>query len=252
MQKRDQAEAGPHTRIALLHKDTVATLSHALHKARARRVIDLGCGDGTIAAALAAEGFSLTGVDPSAGMIATARKHFPDMDFLCGRAEELPQGLPRFDAAYFVNALHHVPEGAMEAALMGAVNAVGGQGVVLVIEPLAQGSFFRAMRPVEDETRVRARAETAIESLISDGRLMLRDLSRWNRESRFHGLEDFVQYLARVLPERAEIARRNEAALARAWRDNLRSAEGMAVLVQPMVCWTLAAGPAARPEGARS
>ncbi|OWJ77084.1 hypothetical protein CDV53_06995 [Haematobacter missouriensis] len=124
---------------------------------------------------------------------------------------------------------------------MGAISTIRSKGILLVIEPLAQGSFFRAMRPIEDETRIRAQAASAVETLISEDKAILRDLRRWNRENHFTGLPDFIGYLARVLPERAEIARRNEAALARAWRDNIHSVGGMAVLIQPMVCWTLTA-----------
>lgn len=46
------------------------------------RVLEIGCGHGRpIAAALAAAGQSVTGIDPSAQMIAEARKAAPDQDF---------------------------------------------------------------------------------------------------------------------------------------------------------------------------
>lgn len=229
--------------------DTLAVLSSALLKARARQVIDLGCGEGVIAQALTEAGFQVTGVDPAAEAIERARRRVPGARFLCTGAEALPDDLPPFDAAFFVNALHHVPEPAMATALLGAVAAVRPGGIVVVIEPLAQGSFFRAMRPVEDETRIRAKAARTIETLLSRGQILLRDLRRWNRESRFAGLQDFVEHLSRVAPERAALAVRNEAALARAWRDNIRSSDGMAVLVQPMICWTLTGPEQKDPKG---
>lgn len=221
--------------------NTLSVLTSAFANCGARRILDIGCGDGTIAAELHGLGFSVTGIDPSAEALARARQRLPTAEFHRASAEALPADLGSFDAACFVNSLHHVAPGQMQAALLAAISAVRPRAIVLVIEPLAQGNFFRAMRPVEDETLVRAQATRAIETLISSGRVALRDFRRWNRENQFTGLDDFIAYLARVLPERAEIARKNEAALARAWRDNIRSIDGMAALIQPMVCWTLSA-----------
>jgi len=221
--------------------DTLSVLRSALAESDARRILDIGCGDGALAAALQADGYTLTGIDPSAEALELARQRVPAARFHLAAAEALPEDLGHFDAAYFVNSLHHVRADQMQTALLGAISAVAPRGIVLVIEPLAQGSFFRAMRPVEDETEIRAQAVQAVETLISDKRIVLRDLRRWNRENHFTGLEDFIAYLARVLPERAKVARRNEAALARAWRDNIRSIDGRAALIQPMICWTLAA-----------
>lgn len=232
--------AGLRAQARQVNSDTAGVLVSTLRAAGARQVLDLGCGDGSVTALLAEAGFEMTGLDPSPEALRKAAARLPGVRFVEGRAEALPPGLGPFDAACFVNALHHVRSEAMPAALLGAFTALRPGGVLLVIEPLAQGSFFRAMRPVEDETRIRAEAAAAIEALISAGRIVLRDLRRWNRESGFADLEDFVAHLARVDPERAELARRNGPALARAWRDNIVSRDGRAVLVQPLIGWTLA------------
>ncbi len=221
--------------------DTLSVLLIALNDFGARSVLDLGCGDGAIARQLAEKGLAVTGVDPSEDALARARIAAPDIDFICGRAEALPPDLPRTDAAIFVNTLHHVPSGSMADALLGAVGAVRDGGGVLVIEPMAQGSFFRAMHPVDDERAARAEAHQTIDRLISTERIALRALRRWNRENCFKDLDEFVGYLSRTSPKRAGTAARNEARLARAWRNNIRSQDGMAVLIQPMICWTLTA-----------
>jgi ubiquinone/menaquinone biosynthesis C-methylase UbiE len=54
-----------------------------------------------------------------------------------------------------VNALHHVPETAMRAALREATWVLKPRGVLIVIEPLPTGNFFEALHLVEDETIVR-------------------------------------------------------------------------------------------------
>lgn len=223
------------------HADSVTVLVESLHAAEARQVLDLGCGDGRIAQVLLAKGFQVTGIDPFSDALEQARQCAPQGRFVCAEAQSLPADLTGFDAAFFVNALHHVPVTQMRMALRSALAAVRPGGVVLVIEPLAQGSFFRAMRPVEDETDIRAEASRAIEAMVSDGEATLLDLRRWNRDTRFGGLDDFVDYLSRASSQRAALAAQNATALARAWRDNIRSDDGKAVLIQPMVCWTLTA-----------
>lgn len=233
------ADAGQIGAARQASASTLSILTSALVDHGARRILDIGCGDGTITGLLDQQGFCVAGIDPSRKALQQAQQNLPHMQFHCAAAEAMPSDLGRFEAAYFVNSLHHVAPDQMRAALLAAMSVVEPNGIVLVVEPLAQGSFYRAMRPVEDETHIRALATDAIEGLISSRRVVLRDLRRWNRESHFVGLDDFIAYLARVLPERADIARNNKAALARAWRDNILSMAGMAVLVQPMICWTL-------------
>jgi ubiquinone/menaquinone biosynthesis C-methylase UbiE len=58
---------------------------------RGRRVLDLGCGTGRLAAALAQRGAKVWGVDPSAEMLAQARASVgPRVGLKQGRAEALP------------------------------------------------------------------------------------------------------------------------------------------------------------------
>lgn len=237
--RRDEPAAAPPGVTAQV--DAVLILTEALKAVGARDVLDVGCGEGGVARALSRRGFRVTGIDPSIAAVARAAQRVPSARFLCAQAEQLPAGLPAFDAAIFVNSLHHIVEGAMPGALLQAAAVLRPGGRLVVIEPLAQGSFFRIMQPIEDETHIRALARQAVERLILNHRLILHDLRHWSQESRFAGLEDFVGYLARVSPERAEAAARNRSQLARAWRDNIRSRDGMAVLTQPMICWSLSA-----------
>jgi SAM-dependent methyltransferase len=220
--------------------DTVGFLVSALRDLGARSVIDMGCGDGAIAEALAGKGFDVTGVEPAADMLVLARRRLPDATLLQGCAEDLDAGPATYDVAYFVNSLHHVAEARMRDALLNAARMIRPGGRLLVVEPMPEGSFFCTMRPVEDETAIREAAARTIEALVSEGRLLLHRVQRWDRESRFAGTDDFVACLTRVSPQRAALARDNADALDLAWRDNARSAEGGAVLVQPMIGWILA------------
>lgn len=52
----------------------------------ATTLFDLGCGNGSVAAALAAEGWSVTGVDPSTDGIAQANRSYPGLGLEMGSA----------------------------------------------------------------------------------------------------------------------------------------------------------------------
>jgi SAM-dependent methyltransferase len=50
---------------------------------------DVGCGSGRDTAWLAANGFPATGYDPSEGLLAEARKRYPEAQFVCAALPEL-------------------------------------------------------------------------------------------------------------------------------------------------------------------
>lgn len=222
-----------------LKSDVADALAEELTAAGAHRVLDVGCGGGAIAARLVARGFAVTGLDPSPDQVARARALLPGATIHQTGAETLPGDIGRFDAVILVNALHHIPAVHMRQALLNALSVLEPGGRLIICEPAAAGSFFRVMQPVEDETEVRHAAVSAIGALQADRIAELTDLKRWDRESSFDGLEAFISYLVKVDPARVELAERNRAALRRAWRENIELREGRAVLVQPIICWTL-------------
>ena len=78
------------------------------------RVLDVGCGTGTLAAALARSGFNVTGVDASTGMLhqlAAGRRGRP----VGGGGERLPFASDVFDLAITVATLHHITDEARVA-----------------------------------------------------------------------------------------------------------------------------------------
>ena len=63
-------------------------------------VVDVGCGAGHIAHDLAARGLDVVGLDPSAAMLALAKKRYPDIPWRLDDAhlENLPAGHPQLSA----------------------------------------------------------------------------------------------------------------------------------------------------------
>ncbi|MFF7457192.1 class I SAM-dependent methyltransferase [Kitasatospora sp. NPDC008115] len=90
----------------------VTALAEALHLDGRGRLLDVGCGPGTLALELAGHFAEVVGVDPDAGMIAEAERGAADMGltgksrWIRARAEKLPGNLGEFTVATFGQSFH--------------------------------------------------------------------------------------------------------------------------------------------------
>jgi 2-polyprenyl-6-hydroxyphenyl methylase/3-demethylubiquinone-9 3-methyltransferase len=79
-----------------------------------RTALDVGCGGGLLAEEFAGLGFDVTGVDPSAESLRTARAHAAasglDIEYVEGTGEQLPFDDATFDIAYCCDVLEHVDD----------------------------------------------------------------------------------------------------------------------------------------------
>lgn len=101
--------------------------------AEARRVLEVGCGDGALAAALAADGIEVVAIDSDPGKVAQASRRRID-----ARVAEWPDFADgRFDAVLFTRSLHHV--GDLEASVTAAVAALADEGRIIVEDFRAEG-----------------------------------------------------------------------------------------------------------------
>jgi ubiquinone/menaquinone biosynthesis C-methylase UbiE len=101
-----------------------ARLLDQLDPRRGRRILDLACGTGTLAAAIADRGASAVGVDGDPEMLARARAKAPGVQFDEALAEQLPYEDGSFDAVVTSLFLHHLARGAKLAALREAVRVL--------------------------------------------------------------------------------------------------------------------------------
>ena len=78
----------------------------------AERILDIACGTGIYAAALARRGRAVVGVDADASMLSKARERAPSLRFLEGKMESICEAVTGpFDAVLCIgNSLPHLPE----------------------------------------------------------------------------------------------------------------------------------------------
>ncbi|MFI5530558.1 class I SAM-dependent methyltransferase [Kitasatospora sp. NPDC051853] len=85
------------------------------------RLLDVGCGPGTLALRLAGRFAEVVGVDPDAGMLAEARRAAEgvggNLRWVRARAEQLPAGLGTFTVATFGNAFHWMDQDRVAATI---------------------------------------------------------------------------------------------------------------------------------------
>lgn len=214
----------------------------SLRTAGARSVLDIGCGGGRLVARLSAEGFVAAGVDPHAPAVEAARTKTPAAQFAVCGAQSLPFDPASFDAAVFLNSLHHVPVDEMGKALDEARRVVREDGAILIVEPLAEGSYFETMRPIEDETAIRHAAGVAIADAVREGRFRLRGNVVFRETVRFKNVDEFLSRLVAVDASRAGAAERLHDEIETHFRLQSQQDGDHFKLVQPLRIYWLAVG----------
>ncbi|MGD1875944.1 MAG: class I SAM-dependent methyltransferase [Kiloniellaceae bacterium] len=198
--------------------------SHVLRQRLAlegARVADIGCGDGGLSRVMARAGAWVIGIAPGGPQLARARAAEPAgapenrEAYVCALGEALPLPDGCLDALVYFNALHHVPVPVQGAALAEAARVLRSGGLVYVQEPLAEGSYFELMRPVEDETAVRAGAYDALKAAAAGPALEETEEFFYRAPFRVKSVEAFLKGLVAGDPARAPLVEAQAASLRR-------------------------------------
>lgn len=110
----------------------------ARHVGSARRVLDVGCGEGQVARHLAALGIEVVGVDPTRSQIDVARERGGGPWYARARADALPCADAAFDTVLVCLALEHVDPFETAIREVARVLQPGGRLVLLLCHPLLQ------------------------------------------------------------------------------------------------------------------
>lgn len=110
----------------------------AEHLRGARRVLDVGTGEGQIARMLQQLGCEVVGVDPTAAQLDTARRRGGGARYLRAVAAAVPVASGSFDAAVACLVFEHIRDVDAAVAEVARVLAPGGRFVFLLNHPLLQ------------------------------------------------------------------------------------------------------------------
>ncbi len=119
-------DAGTYRRNASYVSDLATEVLALLDPRRGERILDLGCGEGTLARRLAEAGCEVTGVDASEDLVRAARAAGVDASVLDAR--HLPYA-ERFDAVFSNAVLHWIKEADLVIAGVFAALRPGGRFV---------------------------------------------------------------------------------------------------------------------------
>lgn len=172
-----------------------------------RRLLDVGCGAGDFVKQMLRKGADAVGLEVFDAPLAKARAAgIASERLVLGDGRSLPFADASFDAVAFVNSFHHVP-GEDQAAVLAEVDRVlRPGGSVFAFEPRPYGRSAEILRPIDDETEVRTRAQALLEAPPAPFRLtetLDYDLVRY-----VTSCDQLVQNSLAVDPERAAVAAR--------------------------------------------
>jgi 2-polyprenyl-6-hydroxyphenyl methylase/3-demethylubiquinone-9 3-methyltransferase len=189
----DQGEVGKFDALASRFWDVRGEFRplHLLNPVRARfvaeratlagaRVLDVGCGGGLLAEALARAGAKVTAIDLAPGMIEVARLHATEqklaIDYRVVAAEELASAEGgSFDVVTCMEMLEHVPEPAQMTATLASLVRPGGSVFVSTLNRNLK-SFLLAIVGAEYVMKLIPRGTHEYERLIRPA-----ELARWAR-----------------------------------------------------------------------
>ena len=96
-----------------------------------RRIFDLGCGNGSVSAHVASQGYEVTGVDPSVDGIAQAKRAYPNLRLEAGSAyDRLEETFGTFPTVYSLEVVEHVYAPRDYARTLAALVQPGGTAIV--------------------------------------------------------------------------------------------------------------------------
>jgi hypothetical protein len=203
---------------------------------KGRRAVDVGSGDGQFARFMTRHGAHVVGIE--CGPLQLERAHaaepVADERYVEGVGQALPLPDASADLVTFINSLHHVPVPEQGKALQEAARILKDGGDLYIAEPLAEGPAFDLMKPVNDETEVRAAAYAEIARARDYGFDAVRE-ARFLQPRRIESFESLRDASIAIDPKRRERMAAHEADLRRSFeRLATRLPDGSWELIQPM------------------
>ena len=181
--------------------DELDLLAELVPLQRGLRIVELGCGNARLVRGLL-QRFSAC---EATALEVDARQHAknlaepqPGLEFVSAPAQAIPCADGRFDLALMLKSLHHVPLEAMDAALAEARRVLRAGGWLYVSEPVFDGALNEIVRLFNDEGRVRAAAQAALDRALASGGWEAVHEERFVTAVRFRDFADFERRMVDV------------------------------------------------------
>jgi ubiquinone/menaquinone biosynthesis C-methylase UbiE len=178
---------------AFTDADVLDRIRAAIGPTKTMGILDVGCGPGILAAALAPLVREVVGFDLTPEMLDKARQRcqeagLQNVRFERGRAEALPFPAEGFDAVVSRATLHHFPDPLAAAREMVRVVRPNGKLVLADIvssENTEEADLHNALEVLRDPTHVRMLTASEIQTLIEAAGLRVTATSTWEMRRDF-------------------------------------------------------------------
>jgi ubiquinone/menaquinone biosynthesis C-methylase UbiE len=204
-------QAGPMAAAAAFRSpEILQRLSAALGAPPVGRVLDLACGPGIVAEAIAPLATELFGIDTTPAMVSAAERRlgaagFAHARFQVARAEALPFGPAEFDAVITRLSFHHFPDLPAVLSEIRRVLRPGGRLVVadvLSSPDAGESALHNALERLRDPTHVRMLSESELVGALASAGFVPVAHERWTQEREFSDWARIVSDPARTEPLR--------------------------------------------------
>lgn len=164
-------------------------------------IVELGCGAARLARSLLERhpDSRITGLEVDTRQHAKnlASPPQPGLRFVAGGAQAIPFADASFDVALMLKSLHHVPTELLPQALGEVARVLRPRGCLYVSEPVFAGALNEVVRLFNDEQRVRAAAQAALDAALLTGAWEQVAERRFEMPASFDDFADFEQRMMR-------------------------------------------------------
>lgn len=184
-----------------------------------KQVLDVGSGEGHLTRMMTRAGARVIGLECTPRQLEKAFTYdkVGDETYVDAYGQDLPFADAAFDIVVMFNSLHHIPIDDQFQALCEAARVLKNDGQLYIAEPIAQGTNFELLKPVDDETHVRAKALEAIKRHAEAGLNMAEEIF-YNHPVRRKSYEEMREKMIGPNPEREAIFEAKDMALREAFR----------------------------------
>ncbi|NVK18001.1 MAG: class I SAM-dependent methyltransferase [Methylocystaceae bacterium] len=199
-----------------------------------KKILDVGSGEGHLTRMMTEEGGEVIGLECTARQLEKAMSYnkVGNETYVDAVAQSLPFEDQSFDIIIFFNSLHHIPVDDQFTALCEAARVLKSKGYIYISEPIAEGPHFELLKPIDDETFVRAKAYEVIKRFEEAGLNWITE-EVYNHPVRRKSFEEMRDKLTGPNPEREKIFVEQDAQLRESFKQLGQHEDGFTYFDQP-------------------